>query len=525
MNCSSWWKLTLIGLSTVGVLAACGGGSDDSSGASANSDPTLVTTDKGAVQGVSNATTITFLGIPYAAAPTGALRFMAPQPRAAWTTTLQASAPGSDCPQSPRGPGVAETNEDCLFLNVTVPKTTTTRKPVLVMIHGGGFSGGRGASYDGTWLANAGDVILVSVNYRLGLLGYLAHSSLDDGTGNTGNYGLEDQQAALRWVKTNIAQFGGDPSNVTLGGLSAGAMSTCNHLASPASQGLFSKAIVESGPCAFNWDTLEQKFTEEATLPAQLGCTGSESEIAACLRSPTLNISTVLSVQQTAGSAVLFPSVGGADIPTEPRLALGRVPLLLGNVILETGPGMQPANDTAYLAALTTTYGATDAAQIIAEYPSSGTYLAGASAIGQANADFNPTPGAPEISVCNDVRTFQLSKAAGGQPIYGWEFADIANNSVTHTSHEKYLYPLFSDTYPPAGTALPAASQALSDTMVQYWANFIKSGNPNGPNLPNWPPYSAATDIMQLRPGAVGIGIDESAEHRCDFWQSLGLAL
>lgn len=515
----------LAALSVVSMIAACGGGSD---GPDAPSDPTLVMTDKGAVQGVERGNVITFLGIPYAAAPTGALRFKAPQPREAWTTTRQAKEPGNDCPQIPRGATAMIGNEDCLFLNVTVPKTSTGRKPVLVMLHGGRLLFGRGASYDGSWLAAAGDVITVSVNYRLGILGFLAHDALESATGDSGMYAVQDQQAALRWVRRNIAQFGGDPDNITVGGLSAGAMSTCFHLVAPESQGLFVRGIVESGPCAFNWATIQEKKTAEASLPNRLGCSGSNAEIAACLRTSSLDLANLMTVQNTvpnvlgAGSAF---SVGGTVAPVQTRNGLGKVPLLLGFMMVERGnQPLADATEAGYLTALQGIYGATNAPFVKSEYPSSGSYLAGVTAYSQALSDYNPTPGLTEIAACVNVRSYQLARAAGGT-VFGWEFGDVAAGNITHTTNVQYLYPLFSDTYPPAGKALAASSQALADVMVKYWANFIRNGNPNGTGLPAWPAYALPTDVMQLRPGAVGTGIDVDTEHRCAFWRSIGYAL
>ncbi len=528
MNSSNWKRQSLNLLAAVSVasmLAACGGGSDDST---ASSDPTLVVTDKGTVQGVERGSVITFLGIPYAAAPTGALRFKAPQPREPWTTTLQAKAPGNDCPQIPRGATTMIGNEDCLYLNVTVPKTSTAKKPVLVMLHGGRLLFGRGASYDGSWLAAAGDVITVSVNYRLGILGFLAHDALESAAGDSGMYAVQDQQAALKWVRRNIAQFGGDPDNVTLGGLSAGAMSTCFHLVAPESQGLFVRGIVESGPCAFNWATIQEKKTAEASLPKQLGCSGSNAEIAACLRSSSLDVANLMTVQNTvanvlgAGSAF---SVGGTVAPVQTRTGLGKVPLLLGFMMVERGN--QPLADpteAGYLSALQGIYGATNASFVKDQYPSSGSYLAGVTAYSQALSDYNPTPGLAEIAACLNVRSYQLTREAGGT-IFGWEFGDVAAGNITHTMNEQYLYPLFSDTFPPAGKALSAPSQALSDVMVKYWANFIRNGNPNGTGLPAWPAFTSPTDVMQLRPGAIGTGTDVDSEHKCAFWRSIGYAL
>jgi len=518
-------------------LAGCGGASHaftaipGGTGGSlpVSSDPTTVTTDKGVVHGTASAQLIKFLGIPYAAPPTGALRFAAPQPRAAWTTTLQANAFGPSCPQGPL------TNEDCLYLNVIEPVPSGTALPVYMWIHGGGFAAGSGAANDGSLLAASG-VIVVTINYRLGALGYLANAALDDGTGNSGNYGLEDQQAAMRWIRTNIVAFGGDVNNVTIGGGSAGAMSVCNHLASPGAAGLFKRGIVESGPCAFNWQTQATAKATGARIAAQAGCTGTNAAVVACLRSAS--VASLAAAGRAQPSSSLFPSYGGADMPSEPRTAIGKYPLLLGGNELEVGafvraPG--PATETDYEAALTTVYGSSEP-WVLNEYPASNYtaaygYTNYGLALAQAETDYSPVPGDEEIEFCYDVTTWSLAQTANGAPVFAYEFNDPASSSFTgapgpeHGAELPYLFgPGVTLTGAP-GPPLSPASQTLSNTMIQYWSNFIKTGNPNGSGLPNWPAYSGPATAMQLIPGAVSTGKDTSAEHHCAFWDSLGFAL
>jgi para-nitrobenzyl esterase len=231
----------------VGVFADIGVAQASSTG-----DTGVVLTKNGAVRGVAVSGTYAFRGIPYAAPPTEKLRWKPPQPPASWTGVRDASqfAPSAPQPGSPFSPAGAM-SEDSLYLNVATPTLRhLASRPVIVWIHGGGFTQDAARNYDGTKLAQQGPVV-VTVNYRLGALGFLAHPALASRPGGpNGNYGLMDQQAALRWVQANIARFGGNPHNVTIAGESAGGLSVLAHLVSPGSRGLFQKAIVQSGAFA-----------------------------------------------------------------------------------------------------------------------------------------------------------------------------------------------------------------------------------------------------------------------------------
>ncbi len=495
-------------------------------------DELTVVTDKGPVHGMAAAGVREFLGIPYAAPPVGPLRFAAPQPHAAWTAPLDATKPGNVCPQlqTPFGP-LQNTSEDCLDLNVTAP-SGAANLPVMVWIHGGGFLSGSGSFYDGSKLAATGNIVFVSVNYRLGALGFLAHAALDGGNGNTGNYGIEDQQAALAWVRKNIAAFGGNPAGVTLAGESAGAISVCADNASPAAAGLFGRGIVESGPCANRFTTLQQAEQVGNGIVASLGCSGGAAQVSACLRAPTLSVNAILQAQSKLQGLVLGPSVGGVDIPQQPRQSLGRVPLLIGGNQLEMGlfvalgllPVPIPTTPAQYAADVQALYGpAADA--VLAEYPYA-SYPSGYVAFSTALTDYNVPVGA--ITLCEDVTTFNV-QGATATPLYAYEFSDPNADfpqlppGPVHATELSYLFPHLSSSYPPSGPSVAAASQPLSDAMVRYWTNFVATGNPNGAGLPSWPAYHAPTDVLQLAP-SIGTGVDVSAEHKCGFWNSLGLA-
>lgn len=210
--------------------------------APACADGTTVRTDKGPVCGTAGDGVRSWRGIPYAAPPLGELRWAPTEPHESWTTPLEATQPSSPCPQPP-GLGPGSVNEDCLKLDVVAPEKTGGKPlPVMVELHGGGFR--LGAPSDGTHLVKEGGVINVGVHYRLGIFGFMAHEGFGK---HAGNYALRDQQAALRWVRRNIARFGGDPRNVTIYGASAGGSSVCANTASPKAKGLFRKGISQSG--------------------------------------------------------------------------------------------------------------------------------------------------------------------------------------------------------------------------------------------------------------------------------------
>src|ERR1700684_3712959 len=290
----------------------------------------VVTTTGGTLRGTMAGRTDEFLGIPYAAPPVGPLRWRPPQPAAPWTGIRDATAFAPHCPQPPSGFGVASTSENCLYLNVFTPadaRAGARNLPVMVWIHGGAFIGGESERYHPAGLVGHG-VIVVTINYRLGALGFLADAALAGHPGgSSGNYGLMDQQAALRWVQANIRQFGGNPRDVTLSGESSGGLSVLSQLVSPGARGLFSRSIVESGTYDLTQATLATAETAGEAFAAKVGCA---SQTASCLRA--LRVSTTVDNEASAGykpdidGTVLTQSIG-------PALASGqfnRVPVING---------------------------------------------------------------------------------------------------------------------------------------------------------------------------------------------------
>jgi para-nitrobenzyl esterase len=288
----------------------------------------VVATADGAVRGQAAAAGEEFLGIPYAAPPVGALRWQPPRPPAPWHGIRAATSYAPHCAQPSSTFGLASTTEDCLYLNVFTPATSKARNlPVMVWVHGGSLRTGESNDYNPAALVQHG-VVVVTINYRLGALGFLADAALASRPGGpSGNYGLMDQQAALRWVQRNIRGFGGDPGNVTLFGESAGGLSTLAQLVSPGARGLFQRAIVESGTYELTQQPLAAAEAAGQAFAAKAGCA---SNTAACLRG--LPVSTILTDEDPVGYT---PDVDGAVLTKSVKTALARgqfnrVPVVIG---------------------------------------------------------------------------------------------------------------------------------------------------------------------------------------------------
>ena len=434
-----------------------------------------------------------FRGIPFAAPPVGALRWQAPQPVRPWqgvrACTAFSASPMQAVP-APFGPWSAEylipktpISEDCLYLNVWTGATKPAEKrPVLVWIYGGGFGSGGSACpiYDGEAMARRG-IVFVSPNYRVGPFGFFAHPELTEESGRqaSGNYGLLDQQAALRWVRDNIAQFGGDPNNVTIAGQSAGSMSVNCLVASPLSAGLFTKAIAESG-ASFGRRALSLAAAEADGLTAmqKLGATSLTD-----LRSrPAAEI---LQKLNPARGPIIDGYVLPQAVPDLFRAGRQtRVTLLTGwneNEGLAGGPFKNAADFTAQI---NQQYGA-KAATLLRYYPA-GTDADAETA--QRNLSRDQTFGQQNY-------TWATVASGQGQPVYVYRFARnvpatgaYAAYGAFHTAEVPYAYDnlRFIDR---SLRPLTPADERLARQMADYWANFIRTGNPNGRGLPEWPRF------------------------------------
>ncbi|MFC9691324.1 carboxylesterase/lipase family protein [Kribbella sp. NPDC056951] len=534
-------RLGVLLTTAVLVTATAGGGAATALPASPDAPrppaATVVSTDLGAVRGKLETDARIFQGIPYAAPPTGELRWASPQPATPWRGVRDATRPGNRCAQAEGLIDRPSSTEDCLYLNVTTPSHRSERRlPVMVWIHGNGFINGAGSLYGAQQLASSGNVIVVSFNYRLGVFGFLAHPALDHGRARnlSGNFGLEDQQAALRWVKRNAAAFGGDPGNVTIFGESAGGTSVCAQLAAPGSAGLFQKAIVQSAQCAGRkwspgpptWFPLSRAEREQSGIEvaAKIGCS-DPSTAADCLRDkPVDDLAKLSDVGVGSG-----PTFGGGLLPLSPEraFATGRfhhVPIVQGTTrdehnlftaAIETATGQQttPASYREQLAAL---FSAADVERILARYPVSRFHSAG-EALSTVVTDW--AWGCPVLD--------QNRAVAEHTSLYAYEFADEnapwfsvlpKPNFPTGAFHGAELQYLFADEQLPG--PLTPGQQQLSATMIRYWAQFASTGNPNGDGQPGWLPFQSRDHVQALAPAKIG-SADLAQEHQCSFWNSV----
>ncbi|MFE1808722.1 carboxylesterase/lipase family protein [Streptomyces sp. NPDC059533] len=532
-------------LSPTAVPAA---GASPRSPDSAGQGGAVVRTDHGLVRGVSHGSYTTFDGIPYAAPPTGPLRWRAPVPAAAWQGVRDATRRAERCVQMPTpGAGAVVGSEDCLYLNVTAPATKPTgkKRPVLVWMHGGAFLGGSGGDYGAERLAVRGDTVVVTVNYRLGIFGYFGHSGL----GAAPPFGLADQQAALRWVRANAGRFGGDPGSVTLFGESAGALSICAHLTSPTAAGLFQRAVLQSGSCLTSFPrgalgpgtpsyepfaSQTDVQTAGAEAARQLGCTaGGGEEALACLRGQSTDRLATAQLMQSFNR----PAFGNTLLPVAPDQALAsgrfhRVPVILGtnHDEMRMFVGLSLAafpvrTEGDYRARLADAFGPA-ASAVEARYP----------------AAHQASPALAWASVLTD-RSFTCTTLAAGRaiaahapglPLYGYEFNDPhapvlaglpANPGFPYGAAHGFEMPFLFSSFP-TERPLTDDQRALSDRMVDHWTNFARTGNPNAPDAPAWPtlrPWSShAPSVQSLVPGPGGIHpADAYSAHECSFWDRL----
>lgn len=463
--------------------------------------PPRVSLDQGLLEGrraqVDGTTLEEFQGIPYAAPPVGALRWKPPQPAAAWHGVRQATGFGPRCMQLPlfddmvfRSNGMSE---DCLYLNVWTPAhDAQAALPVLVYFYGGGFVGGDGSEhrYDGASLASRG-IVTVTVNYRLGVFGFLALPELaaESPVHATGNYGLLDQNAALRWVKANIARFGGDPKRITIGGESAGSISVSAHMTSPLSRGLIAGAIGESG--ALIAPIAPQTRGEAQTQGTAFMRKAGASTLAALRAMPA---SALLAASAQPGPE-WRPDIDGLFLTEPPAVTFARgaqadVPLLLGSNTQEgfypNLLGKLPPTPANYRAAVTRLFGK-QVDQALALYPGAD----------RAQVERSASELAGDLFIAHSTwRWMDLQRHTASAPVYFYLFArprppkrhpqpgEQPDPGAVHSGEIEYALGNLDSNRVYAWTP---ADEKVSRVMEGYFEHFIKTGNPNGPHLPAWP--------------------------------------
>jgi para-nitrobenzyl esterase len=514
---------------------------------------TTVQTSTGPVCGIVINGVNEWLGIPYAAPPVGNLRWAPPQPHAAWSTTLASTAFGSICTQPAVGKSGPNTgSEDCLFINVWAPPGAH-ELPVMAHIHGGGFFKGSGNG-DNTLLANTGNEVIVSMNYRLNIFGFLANRAFGP---NSGDYGLEDQQAALRWVQENVSAFGGDPHSVTIFGESAGGSSVCHQIASPTAAGLFHKAISTSGEyntlfggpeatrpggaedlelqdCKSKLPTLAEAESIGAAFAAAVGC-GSASNVAACLRAvPAQTVSDTASIPgsgyQYGAHGTVAPTLNGTTLPKTLRQALetgrvNRVPVIAGVDRDENLIGF-PVTAADYTALVQAQYGQI-ADAVLARYP-----------LSRFNSPFVAwrTVAADSSTVCSALRTAE--ELSRWMPVFAYEidYGDPWPQRFTGESMGASHVAAWSLT-PVAN--LDVNQQVLQNQELAYVTTLARTGNPTAEGTPVWPEFKFDVDkderhdgddeaklglVMSLNAGADSqktLIAQISLAHNCAFWDKV----
>jgi para-nitrobenzyl esterase len=552
--------LHAVAAAVVSILAALGLATQ----AHAQSPPactpnTVVQTMSGPVCGLTFSGQTNYLDIPYAAPPVGRLRWRPPQPVQPWTSVHSATQRGAACPTPgfAGAPPQAGTSEDCLTLEVQRPANVPAgnKLPVMFEIHGGGFIG-EALTDNGTNFVSTGPVVYVYVKYRLGILGFLAEKALG---AHSGDYGLQDQQAALRWVKSNIARFGGDPNKVTIFGESAGGASVCDQVASPTAKGLFQRGISVSGFYNYNVNTIwwpadckSKLLTEKQAqnmgtqFAAKVGC-GHAADVAACLRAVPVNtlLEKAGQIENVGAGGAIGPIVNGTTLPMSAAEAFRRgrvnhVKLMIGvgrdefngGVYTNTPAGTVVANTAAQYRQLVRQQFGSRARTVMRLYPLR-RFPAPAPFIAYR------TIMADAFSVCPAV----VSDRRLGKhiPVYAYEDDDADSPIPVGQSLPVPGSPTTPETpaTQPLGAfhsginhlahdpsdALDPNQAALQNQVLAEWTGFALTDNPNVANTPPWLPYTRHHPaLMSYRPAGDSTLTPTrtiSREHNCGFWNAL----
>ncbi|GAA4291048.1 carboxylesterase family protein [Actinomadura luteofluorescens] len=472
----------LAAVSATGALMACRSPHEPA--------PLTVRVDAGSVRGIAKGEARQFLGIPYAQPPTGALRWTLPREPRPWSGVKDVGKPGKDCAQGSPGPK-NPSSEDCLYVNVTAPREHHGSLPVMVWLHGGGFTQGSGKDYDAVRLATEGKAVVVTVNYRLGMFGYLGLPGL----AGSGDFGFADQIAALRWARRNASAFGGDPRNVTVFGQSAGAMSTCALLTSPAARGLFDKAVISSGSCGLRWPAgglfpgapadrpyvpVAQGQADGLVVAEELNCTGAGA--LACLRGKT-----TAELLPHSPSFADHLAYGTRLLPRDPAVALragafAHVPVLIGGTrdearsfvagAIQYDPELITART--YPRLLKEAFGR-HAGRVAARYPLSrfpSAGLAWATVLTDASWACSTLAGARDLAARTTVYSYEFADEDAPN-VNGLHVPDVPQGAA-HATDLPYLFDLGG-----RDLLVNRERKGLARTMVGYWSAFARTGDPD----------------------------------------------
>jgi para-nitrobenzyl esterase len=522
------WGRAAIATLLSALLAACV--SSETPSPRTDTDLTgIIQTSSGPVRGEQRAGIDRFLGIPYAAPPVGMLRWRPPAPPLVASSTLDATHFAPTCAQAARGKFASPSqSEDCLYLNVFAPHPAPSgaRHPVMVWIYGGGLFSGESDDYDGSSLARAGTIV-VTFNYRIGALGFFSQPAINAEGHAYANYGLMDQQAALRWVKSNITAFGGDPDNVTIFGQSGGGTSALAQLVSPPASGLFQRVIVQSGTHILPYPP-EEALSAGKAFATAAGCPDQSAQ---CLRA--LSVTQVLQHQARIAQhvAASFPVIDGQIVTqgAEQAFTIGtfnRVPIVNGLVedeqaffLPEILTGSAPLDANGYKHFLGS-FGAAHVAALTSAYP-----LAP-----------NASPSETEIAAAQDMKICIARRLdrewSRYVKVYAYQFDDRTAPSyfppvsypmrAYHTAELQYLFPQF---HGGGGTPHPLdpAQRALSNEMIAYWTSFAATGVPVASSA-TWPDYRSEQDNAQhLDTTGIRSVSAYGAGHHCELWDTITL--